>query len=62
MEPLSPEPRRILQLYDRAKQVLFRGMTPQARLEWLESVNRLYWAGFRSQQSRSRSKTPRNLH
>ena len=52
--PPYPEPRRILQLYDREKQAQFKDMTPAARLEWLDAINQLYWAGVRSRQSPDR--------
>ncbi len=44
------EPKRILQIYDREKQAQFKDMTPHDRLEWLQAINQLYWAGVASRQ------------
>ena len=59
METPYPEPRRILQIYDAAAQIQFKGMTPAARLEWLGAINRLYWVGVLSRQKKRRAKTHR---
>ena len=45
MDNIPIEPERILQIYDREKQAQFKNMTPHDRLEWLEAINKLYWAG-----------------
>jgi hypothetical protein len=45
MDSTPFEPERILQIYDPEKQAEFKNMTPHDRLEWLDAINRLYWAG-----------------
>jgi len=50
MDSIPFEPVRILQIYDPAKQVQFKDMTPHDRLEWLEAINKLYWAGIASRK------------
>jgi len=40
-----PNPQRILQIYDPESQANFRGWSLLDKLEWLEAINRLYWAG-----------------
>jgi hypothetical protein len=47
-------PRRILQIYDRAKQAQFKNMTALLRLEWLEAINKLYWAGMIARQKKKK--------
>jgi hypothetical protein len=36
---------RILQIYDPEQQKQFSHFSPQDRLEWLASINQLYWQG-----------------
>ena len=55
MELPYPDPKRGLQFYDRDQQAQFKGMTIQARLEWLAGINELYWAGVRARESQARS-------
>lgn len=41
---IFPEPKRVLQIYDAEKQKQFAHFTAKDRLEWLESINELYWS------------------
>jgi hypothetical protein len=41
---VTPEPNRILQIYNPETQKAFRNWSSKDKLEWLESINHLYWA------------------
>jgi hypothetical protein len=45
MDSIPIDPVRVLQIYDPVQQEQFKNMTPHDRLEWLEAINQLYWAG-----------------
>ncbi len=42
------QPRRVLQIYNAKAQATFRNWTAQDKLEWLEAINRLYWAAVKA--------------
>jgi hypothetical protein len=50
MDATPFEPERMLQIYDPQKQAQFKNMTPHDRLEWLDAINQLYWAGVTARQ------------
>ena len=51
---VMPEPKRILQIYDPVAQSAFQSWSAKDKLEWLEAINRLYWAAVRQTQSELR--------
>ncbi len=45
MNPPAPEPKRVLQLFSREAQELWKDTTPLQRLEWLDFAIYAAWAG-----------------
>ena len=56
-EPAFPEPRRVLQIYNADAQKAFCRWSAKDKLEWLEAINKLYWAGV---MSPNQKKPPKN--
>jgi len=48
------QPPRIVQIFDSASQAVYKSWTAKDKLEWLESINRLYWES-RQQDNNSSS-------
>ena len=44
-----PEPRRILQIFDPVAQEAYRDWSAKDKLEWLEAIQKLYWAAIAQQ-------------
>ena len=49
------EPRRIVQIFDAEAQAAYKDWTPKLKLEWLESILKMYWSA-RTQAEQSLSK------
>ena len=41
------EPRRIVQMFDPIAQADYKDWSPQLKLEWLESILKMYWSARR---------------
>jgi hypothetical protein len=38
------EPRRIVQMFDPLAQAAYKDWTPKQKLDWLQAINKMYWA------------------
>lgn len=56
-----PDPRRLLQIYDPQAQINFQSWTAKDKLEWLEAINQLYWAGRVQSGSSTMGQGGRNI-
>jgi hypothetical protein len=45
---IPPEPKRVLQHFDREAQEAYRHWTAKQRLDWLADINELYWSARNS--------------
>lgn len=45
------EPKRILQIFDPVAQAAYRNWSAKDRLEWLGSIQKLYWAAIDQQNA-----------